>query len=129
MFLDEFVEFPYSSCANRAWPARAPRPRDRAVPADQSAHGKARGRGGRRTQQPIAAQARPPPRKRSERKFCAEMEGDMPVSAMLDFDAEAARQVEAVYLTADVVRQRREVLRLLALTAGEAVLDLGGWWT
>ena len=47
------------------------------------------------------------------------------MSAMLEFDAEAARQVEAVYLTADVVQQRREVLRLLALTAGEAVLDIG----
>jgi SAM-dependent methyltransferase len=44
---------------------------------------------------------------------------------MLEFDAEAARQVEAAYLTGDVVQQRREVLRLLALTAGEAVLDLG----
>jgi arsenite methyltransferase len=53
------------------------------------------------------------------------MEGDTPVSAMLEFDAEGAREVEAVYLTADVVRQRREVLRLLGLTAGEAVLDIG----
>jgi arsenite methyltransferase len=44
---------------------------------------------------------------------------------MLEFDAEATREVEAVYLTADVVQQRREVLRLLALTAGEAVLDIG----
>jgi arsenite methyltransferase len=51
--------------------------------------------------------------------------GDTPMSAMLEFDADVARQVEAVYLTADVVRQRREVLRLLALTAGEAVLDIG----
>src|SRR4029453_7016174 len=47
------------------------------------------------------------------------------VTTMLEFDAEAARQVEAVYLTADVVQQRREVLRLLGLTAGEAVLDIG----
>jgi len=47
------------------------------------------------------------------------------VTSMLEFDAEAARQMEAVYLTADVVQQRREVLRLLALTAGEAVLDIG----
>jgi hypothetical protein len=44
---------------------------------------------------------------------------------MLEFDAEAARQVEAVYLIADVGQQRREVLRLLGLTAGEAVLDIG----
>lgn len=47
------------------------------------------------------------------------------MTAMLEFDDEAARQVEAVYLTADVVQQRREVLRLLALAAGEAVLDIG----
>jgi arsenite methyltransferase len=53
------------------------------------------------------------------------MEGHTPMTAMLQFDAEAARQVEAAYLTADVVQQRREVLRLLALTTGEAVLDIG----
>jgi arsenite methyltransferase len=47
------------------------------------------------------------------------------MTAMLEFDAEAARQLEAAYLTADVIQQRREVLRLLALTAGEAVLDVG----
>ncbi|MFI5898206.1 methyltransferase domain-containing protein [Actinoplanes sp. NPDC051513] len=47
------------------------------------------------------------------------------MTAMLEFDVEAARQVEAVYLTADVVQQRREVVRLLALAAGEAVLDIG----
>jgi arsenite methyltransferase len=52
-------------------------------------------------------------------------EGDVPVTAMLEFDGEAARQVEAVYLTSDVVQHRQEVLRLLALTAGEAVLDIG----
>jgi SAM-dependent methyltransferase len=55
----------------------------------------------------------------------AEMEGDTPVTTMLEFDAEATRQVEAVYLTADVVQQRRDVLRLLALAAGETVLDIG----
>jgi arsenite methyltransferase len=44
---------------------------------------------------------------------------------MLEFDAEAARQIEAVYLSADVVQQRREVLRQLALADGEAVLDIG----
>jgi hypothetical protein len=31
------------------------------------------------------------------------------VTAMLEFDAGATRQVEAVYLTDDVVGQRREV--------------------
>src|SRR5689334_5181464 len=49
----------------------------------------------------------------------------MPMNTMLEFDAEATRQVEAVYLTADVVQQRREVLALLAPAAGETVLDIG----
>jgi len=47
------------------------------------------------------------------------------MNTMLEFDAEATRQVEAVYLTADVVQQRREVLGLLAPAAGETVLDIG----
>jgi arsenite methyltransferase len=46
-------------------------------------------------------------------------------AAMLEFDAEAARRLEAIYLTADVVQQRREVLRQLALADGESVLDIG----
>ena len=44
---------------------------------------------------------------------------------MLRFEAEDARRLEAVYLTQDVVAQRREVLRLLALAPGERVLDVG----
>lgn len=44
---------------------------------------------------------------------------------MLRFDAEEARKVEAVYLTPDVVAQRREVLGLLALAPGERVIDIG----
>ncbi len=47
------------------------------------------------------------------------------MTTMLEFDEGASRQVESLYLTDDVVGQRREVLRLLALTAGEAVLDIG----
>jgi ubiquinone/menaquinone biosynthesis C-methylase UbiE len=47
------------------------------------------------------------------------------VATTLKFDAEAARRVEAVYLTADVVAQRREVLRLLAPQPGDHVLDIG----
>jgi arsenite methyltransferase len=43
----------------------------------------------------------------------------------LRFDADDARRVEALYLTPDVVEQRREVLRLLAPAAGERVLDIG----
>jgi arsenite methyltransferase len=44
---------------------------------------------------------------------------------MLRFDAAEARKVEAVYLTPDVVAQRREVLGQLALAPGERVLDVG----
>ena len=44
---------------------------------------------------------------------------------MLRFDAATARQTEAVYTTPDIVAQRREVLRLLALTPGEHVVDIG----
>ena len=47
------------------------------------------------------------------------------MNTKLTFDAEAARQVEAIYLTDDVAQQRREVLRLLALAPGEPVLDVG----
>jgi arsenite methyltransferase len=44
---------------------------------------------------------------------------------MLQFDAATARRVEAVYTTPDVVAQRREVLRILALQPGETVVDIG----
>ena len=44
---------------------------------------------------------------------------------MLQFDAATARRVEAVYTTPDVVTQRREVLRILALQPGETVVDIG----
>jgi ubiquinone/menaquinone biosynthesis C-methylase UbiE len=44
---------------------------------------------------------------------------------MLEFDADAARRVEAVYSTEDVIRQRRRVLQLLDVRTGEAVLDIG----
>jgi ubiquinone/menaquinone biosynthesis C-methylase UbiE len=44
---------------------------------------------------------------------------------MLQFDAATARRVEAVYSTPDVVAQRREVLRALALLPGERVVDIG----
>jgi ubiquinone/menaquinone biosynthesis C-methylase UbiE len=42
-----------------------------------------------------------------------------------NFDEETSRRLESVYLTADVVAQREQVLRALALTAGERVLDIG----
>jgi arsenite methyltransferase len=44
---------------------------------------------------------------------------------MLQFDAETARRIEATYTTPDVVAQRREVRRLLALRPGERVVDIG----
>jgi arsenite methyltransferase len=44
---------------------------------------------------------------------------------MLQFDAETARGIEATYTTPDVVAQRREVRRLLALRPGEGVVDIG----
>ncbi len=44
---------------------------------------------------------------------------------MLQFDDEGARRLEAVYTTADVVAQRREVRAALSLQPGERVLDIG----
>lgn len=41
------------------------------------------------------------------------------------FDDHASRKLEAAYLTPDVVAQRRETLRALALQPGERVLDVG----
>jgi arsenite methyltransferase len=41
------------------------------------------------------------------------------------FDEAISRKVEAVYLTPDVVSQRREVMQALQLAAGERVLDIG----
>jgi arsenite methyltransferase len=47
------------------------------------------------------------------------------VSAGSPFDRDAARQLEAVYATPDVVRQRRAALAALELRGGERVLDVG----
>jgi arsenite methyltransferase len=44
---------------------------------------------------------------------------------ILRFTEERARQLEAIYSTADVRAQREETLRLLALSPGEAVIDIG----
>jgi arsenite methyltransferase len=41
------------------------------------------------------------------------------------FDKEVSRKLEAAYLTPDVVAQRRETPRALALRPGEQVLDIG----
>ena len=47
------------------------------------------------------------------------------MSTGLEFDAAAARRLEKVYLTPDVAAQRGAVLEVLALEAGERVLDIG----
>jgi ubiquinone/menaquinone biosynthesis C-methylase UbiE len=43
----------------------------------------------------------------------------------IEFDQEMSRKIEALYITPEVVAQRRQVLRVLALAAGEHVLDIG----
>jgi SAM-dependent methyltransferase len=45
--------------------------------------------------------------------------------AGIDFDAAAARGLERMYGTPDVVAQRARVMRALAVRAGERVLDVG----
>ena len=45
--------------------------------------------------------------------------------SMLQFDEEAARHIQRVYSTPDVVQQRAEVLAFLAAQPGERVLDVG----
>ncbi|GAA0910021.1 methyltransferase domain-containing protein [Pseudonocardia zijingensis] len=47
------------------------------------------------------------------------------MTGMLPFDEAGARRLEAVYTTPDVIGQRREVRRLLALQPGEHVVDIG----
>lgn len=47
------------------------------------------------------------------------------MSGGLDFDEDASRRVESLYLTPDVVAQRCEILRALDLKQGERVLDIG----
>lgn len=42
-----------------------------------------------------------------------------------EFDEETSRKLEAIYLTADVIAQRAEVLKQLQLEPGERVLDIG----
>ena len=46
-------------------------------------------------------------------------------SAEQQFDEEASQQLEAVYLTPDVIEQRERVMSLLAPRAGERALDIG----
>ena len=47
------------------------------------------------------------------------------MSGGLQFDEETSRKVESLYLTPDVVAQRRKVLDALKLREGEQVLDIG----
>ena len=43
----------------------------------------------------------------------------------LEFTEEAARQLEALYLTSDIIAQRSETLRKLQLIEGENIIDIG----
>src|SRR5262249_40462240 len=43
----------------------------------------------------------------------------------LEFTEDAARQLERLYLTRDIVAQRSETIRQLGLRGGESVLDVG----
>ena len=45
--------------------------------------------------------------------------------AMLEFDERAARHIQRVYSTPDVVAQRERVLALLSPQPGERILDVG----
>ncbi len=47
------------------------------------------------------------------------------MSTGLQFDEEAARRVEAMYVTPDVVTQRQAIMRVLRLGPGERVVDIG----
>ena len=47
------------------------------------------------------------------------------MSSGLQFDEETSRKIEALYLTPDVVAQRSQVLKALALKRAERVLDIG----
>ena len=47
------------------------------------------------------------------------------MSSGLQFDEEISRKVESLYMTPDVVAQRHQVLKALALRDGERVLDIG----
>lgn len=43
----------------------------------------------------------------------------------LDYNDEAARRLHSLYMTPDIIAQRDETLRLLALQSGETVVDIG----
>jgi arsenite methyltransferase len=50
---------------------------------------------------------------------------DACMSSALQFDDQASRRIEAIYMTPDVVAQRHAVLQALALSPGEHVVDVG----
>ena len=43
----------------------------------------------------------------------------------LEFTNEAAKQLEKIYLTRDIIAQRLETIQQLNLSSGERVLDVG----
>ncbi len=52
--------------------------------------------------------------------------GQVKCPEWIEFNAEAARRIEAAYLTTDVVAQRRAVHEALDIQVGERVLDRVG---
>jgi SAM-dependent methyltransferase len=69
------------------------------------------------------------PGQKRERRFAPDDRGIMPFPRQtmsgLTFTADAARHLERVYRTTDVVAQRSETMKQLALSSGERVLDVG----
>ena len=57
-------------------------------------------------------------------RYISQIQGSARMSG-LEFTEDAARQLERLYLTSDVVAQRSETIKLLALRRGERVLDVG----
>jgi ubiquinone/menaquinone biosynthesis C-methylase UbiE len=57
-------------------------------------------------------------------RFIARLSSEAIMSG-LEFTKDAARRLESQYLTRDMVAQRAETIRWLALSRGERVLDVG----
>src|SRR5215208_347623 len=60
------------------------------------------------------------------RRYCTILPASLPEGmAMLRYSDEAARQLETIYSSVDVVAQRKATLDRLRLARGEAVIDIG----
>jgi ubiquinone/menaquinone biosynthesis C-methylase UbiE len=51
---------------------------------------------------------------------------EIPAPQRVEFDPAVAQRLTAVYMTPDVIEQRRQTLAALALRPGERVVDIGG---